>query len=254
MAVNKVVMNTATGVETLIDLTEDTVTPETLLAGATAHNARGELIVGTIEIPTKVSELENDAGYIGLEDIKKEKESGTIDNEILVLKESELKELSQEALAEKRNKGTKIIIVEEDAENLVPLSTDSDGTVYYGRGYRNDCRLKSDGSVVEARHLTVTGFIPCEYGLKIGVVGWGANEILSDGGQYIGVFGEDYSPIEIIQASSILSNGVGTEKNYKSIANEIVVDTSKRSLWSAMKYIRVSCKNTGENIVVTVSE
>ena len=35
------------GGETVIDLTEDTVTPEKLARGATAHNAAGNLIVGT---------------------------------------------------------------------------------------------------------------------------------------------------------------------------------------------------------------
>lgn len=34
----------------MIDLTEDTVTPETLLEGATAHNAAGELITGTADL------------------------------------------------------------------------------------------------------------------------------------------------------------------------------------------------------------
>lgn len=33
----------------LIDLTEDTVTPETLAKGITAHNAKGEVITGTME-------------------------------------------------------------------------------------------------------------------------------------------------------------------------------------------------------------
>lgn len=42
MAVNKVEY----GGRTLIDLTGDTVTPETLVRGATAHNAAGELIEG----------------------------------------------------------------------------------------------------------------------------------------------------------------------------------------------------------------
>lgn len=42
-SVNKVVVN---GV-TRLDLTEDSVTPQTLLAGATAHNAAGEQIEGT---------------------------------------------------------------------------------------------------------------------------------------------------------------------------------------------------------------
>ena len=48
MAVNKVVFNTADGEQVLIDLTKDTVKPETLLAGITAHDASGETIVGTM--------------------------------------------------------------------------------------------------------------------------------------------------------------------------------------------------------------
>lgn len=48
MAVNKVVMNTQNGEETLIDLTDDTVTPETLAEGTTAHDKSGEVITGTM--------------------------------------------------------------------------------------------------------------------------------------------------------------------------------------------------------------
>lgn len=44
MGVNKVEY----GGETLIDLTEDSVTPETLAEGVTAHNASGAKIVGKI--------------------------------------------------------------------------------------------------------------------------------------------------------------------------------------------------------------
>lgn len=45
MAVNKVALNG----EVKLDLTADSVTPETLLKGATAHNAAGELITGVYE-------------------------------------------------------------------------------------------------------------------------------------------------------------------------------------------------------------
>ena len=45
MAVNKVVYGTTV----LVDLTEDTVTPDKLLKGATAHDASGEPITGTLE-------------------------------------------------------------------------------------------------------------------------------------------------------------------------------------------------------------
>ena len=47
MATNKVEVKTGNGVETLIDLTGDTVTPSKLARGATAHAADGSLITGT---------------------------------------------------------------------------------------------------------------------------------------------------------------------------------------------------------------
>lgn len=59
MGVNKVEF----GGETLVDLTSDTVNEQSLLSGYTAHNRAGELIEGLAVIPTKLSQLENDAGY-----------------------------------------------------------------------------------------------------------------------------------------------------------------------------------------------
>lgn len=47
MAVNKVEING----KPVIDLTQDTVTPESLKKGITAHSANGEKIVGTVELP-----------------------------------------------------------------------------------------------------------------------------------------------------------------------------------------------------------
>lgn len=52
MAVNKVEY----GGQTLVDLTADTVTEETLVAGTTAHNAAGEQISGTFD-PSKYDAL-----------------------------------------------------------------------------------------------------------------------------------------------------------------------------------------------------
>lgn len=54
--VNKVVL----GSDTVLDLTSDTVTPETLLLGTTAHNAKGEIITGTL-VPCTVYSAENPA-------------------------------------------------------------------------------------------------------------------------------------------------------------------------------------------------
>lgn len=54
MAVNKVVYNTASGAVTLIDLTGDTVTPETLAEGVIAHDASGNQIIGTATNPEQI--------------------------------------------------------------------------------------------------------------------------------------------------------------------------------------------------------
>lgn len=45
---------------TVLDLTSDTVTPETLLVGTTAHNAKGEIITGTL-VPCTVYSAESPA-------------------------------------------------------------------------------------------------------------------------------------------------------------------------------------------------
>lgn len=54
--INKVVL----GSYTVLDLTSDTVTPETLLVGTTAHNAKGEIITGTL-VPCTVYSAESPA-------------------------------------------------------------------------------------------------------------------------------------------------------------------------------------------------
>lgn len=53
--------------KTLIDLTGDSVTPESLLSGYNAHDKTGKLINGVVVIPQKISELENDEGYAPVE-------------------------------------------------------------------------------------------------------------------------------------------------------------------------------------------
>lgn len=63
MAANKVEING----ETVLDLTEDSVTPETMLEGTTAHNAAGEEIKGLLQVvPSMVvnitSQTDDDGG------------------------------------------------------------------------------------------------------------------------------------------------------------------------------------------------
>ena len=59
MAVNKVVYGTTV----LVDLTEDTVTADKLLKGATAHDAAGEPVTGTLEAGSGGSSDNNCEAY-----------------------------------------------------------------------------------------------------------------------------------------------------------------------------------------------
>ena len=59
MAVNKVVYGTTV----LVDLTGDSVTPDKLLKGATAHDASGEQITGTMEAGSGGSSDNNCEAY-----------------------------------------------------------------------------------------------------------------------------------------------------------------------------------------------
>lgn len=88
MAINKVIYNN----ETLIDISSDTVTSDTLAYGITAHDSSGQRITGTVNmsgasnIPTKVSDLENDLDFIqnGTTDDVEFKGSVAVSNEGLL--------------------------------------------------------------------------------------------------------------------------------------------------------------------------
>lgn len=55
--------------------------------------------------------------------------------------------------------------------NMVPLSTNSDGTIYNGIGYKNDYRVRSGGAEAVAVNASCSGFIPVKGGDVVRVGG-----------------------------------------------------------------------------------
>lgn len=102
MAVNKVVMNTKAGVNVLLDLTGDTVTPDNLLKGAKAHSADGTEITGACDYDACTGDATAAAENI-LQDkvayVKGAKVTGTMPNRGgvagVILKKDEVYTISQ---------------------------------------------------------------------------------------------------------------------------------------------------------------
>ena len=78
MAISKIVLNTENGEQVLVDLTGDSVTPETLAEGVTAHGANGELIVGQMKSSEDLNAVltEQEALIDELKDVLRSKASG----------------------------------------------------------------------------------------------------------------------------------------------------------------------------------
>lgn len=127
MGVNRVVINN----EVKLDLTADTVTPETLLSGVTAHNAAGELIVGEAELPAVVTRysveektetwqhnsyvtISVDIGEDGSVSAYKSSGGGTANNMVICYPQSDTYSAASEI--------TKIPFPMEEGEHTIPVT------------------------------------------------------------------------------------------------------------------------------------
>ena len=96
MAISKVQVKKNGVIETLIDLTSDTVTAETLAEGVTGHDAQGEQIVGKLKTTPKLQDktiTENgtyqaDSDYDGLGSVTVEVSSGGSGSDLPIAEEA----------------------------------------------------------------------------------------------------------------------------------------------------------------------
>ena len=57
------------------------------------------------------------------------------------------------------------------SENLVPTSVDTDGSIFNGKGYKDESRLNSSGAVTGQAESTATGFIEAKKGDTFQITG-----------------------------------------------------------------------------------
>lgn len=139
--------------------------------------------------------------------------------------------------------------------NQVTISTDADGNVYNGTGYKDGYRINSSGAEVALNGFATTGFIPFTKGQTIRI-----------GGE--GITYAEYGCLLMFYDTAkncVLNAGIG----YQHVGNSTygtwtTEDTSvfcldpfntyPNTLSGNSGYIRISAKGSGANLIVTLDE
>lgn len=151
--------------------------------------------------------------------------------------------------------------------NLVPTSTDTDGSVYNGTGYKDNARLSSSGGVsgTAQNGSVVTGFIPYKYGDIIRIKGaeWLGATAKYSGHYYILPYGSN----KTVLGSSALSceayaggtYGTGITYDESTGVTTFAFNNSNSSAYiqnnfGKASYFRINAYGKGANLIVTVNE
>lgn len=146
--------------------------------------------------------------------------------------------------------------------NQVPLSTDTDGTVYNGVGYKDDTRLSSSGSVSGTPQTgsVTTGYIPAVVNDVIRVKGGLLLDIPVTGHYYLGLYDADKAKLSCPTHESMASS------DYPQITYSYDASTGVTSItlgrregitndWEdRIAYVRMNVYGKGEDLIVTVNQ
>ena len=150
--------------------------------------------------------------------------------------------------------------------NQVPISTDTDGSIFNGTGYIENRRLSSSGGLSgsEQKGSVTTGFIPW-YGdttyLRMKGVEWKNATVNYGGHYYINYYdankkflaylsSQEHGDLTHVVTVTRDSNGVETVKWSETYGT---TNTTLQSVRSA-KFIRITAYGKGANMVVTINE
>lgn len=191
-----------------------------------------------------------DGGYTGTES----EFSAKLANEIAEFTKAEFSELTVDELTQCYTAGMRLIIVNDEYENLVPNATSAYGGVYYGCGYQNGVWLNSSGAIETSRQSCITGFIPYSNGSVITIKG--SKGKAEQGGQYIATYDDSFALIGISEIQTLLSATNGTYTTDEKNLYEFVIDTSaytKTTMFDNATYIRISLNPCeGEDVIVSM--
>lgn len=146
--------------------------------------------------------------------------------------------------------------------NQVPISTDTNGTIYNGTGYKDNARLSSSGGVsgTAQNGSVVTGFIPVGVKDIIRIKGatWVQHSNSAEGHYYINFYKADKTFIEGLSAAAYAANNTPMSVVYDDATGVTTFDITENSAFEATTkdaaYFRINAKGSGADLIVTVNQ
>ena len=148
--------------------------------------------------------------------------------------------------------------------NLVPTSTDTDGSIYNGTGYKDNVRLSSSGGVSGTAQTgsVTTGFIPCKNTDIIRMKGAEWVSLVPSatyGHYYIGFYDSNKTKLDVLSADGNSGGTFGDVTTYDETTNITTFDLNAFSAAFATAianaaYFRINAYGKGADLIVTVNE
>lgn len=139
--------------------------------------------------------------------------------------------------------------------NQVPVSKDTDGTVYNGTGYIDGYRINSSGVNAEASNTLATGYIHVTGGDTVRMSGWALMDNLINENAFA-VYDDNYTNLGVFTAKNV-SYGIFSD-TYSAYGFSSITETDGVYSWSIpvdanIAYIRISAyKASGATLSVIV--
>lgn len=139
-------------------------------------------------------------------------------------------------------------------KNRVPISIDTDGSVFNGCGYQEDMRLNSSGAIKTKNNSVVTGFIPAKGGDVVRIAG--VNWAYSSSANYICAYDSAFAHI----GAGTSAGSVYATKIWDSITADGEMGIVQLTPLGNIAYIRVSSvgddtkQQLGSEMIVTINE
>ena len=157
--------------------------------------------------------------------------------------------------------------------NQIPISIDTDGSVYNGTGYKERKRFGSSGAEGDLEYPNstnapfITGFIPCKQGDVIRLKNCyiptadGGNDLTKGTNSYgnafwgmrSGLYNASKTKVNVFSWGTLIDNDKSILKDYTSVNNRITQFTIAQS---GVSFIRLCLAHTGSpaNAILTVNE